>query len=46
MRAWWGRVFRLLSALSGMATADGPTDLLAAARHAVLCSLAYHDIRI
>ena len=29
-----GRVFRLLSALSGIAAADGPTDLLAAARHA------------
>jgi len=29
-----GRVFRLLSALSGMAATDGPTDLLAAARHA------------
>jgi len=29
-----GRVFRLLSALSGIAAAEGPTDLLAAARHA------------
>ena len=29
-----GRVFRLLSALSGINAADGPTDLLAAARHA------------
>lgn len=29
-----GRVFRLLSALSGIAAADGPTDLVAAARHA------------
>jgi uncharacterized protein (DUF58 family) len=29
-----GRVFRLLSALSGMGAADGATDLLAAARHA------------
>jgi uncharacterized protein (DUF58 family) len=29
-----GRVFRLLSALSGIDAADGPTDLLAAARHA------------
>ncbi len=29
-----GRVFRLLSALSGIASADGATDLLAAARHA------------
>lgn len=29
-----GRVFRLLAALSGMAPADGATDLLAAARHA------------
>jgi uncharacterized protein (DUF58 family) len=29
-----GRVFRLLSALSGIAAADGPTDLMAAARHA------------
>jgi len=28
-----GRVFRLLSALSGIVAADGPTDLLAAARH-------------
>jgi uncharacterized protein (DUF58 family) len=28
-----GRVFRLLSALSGIAAADGPTDLTAAARH-------------
>jgi uncharacterized protein (DUF58 family) len=29
-----GRVFRLLSALSSISAADGPTDLLAAARHA------------
>ncbi len=29
-----GRVFRLLSELSGIAAADGQTDLLAAARHA------------
>jgi uncharacterized protein (DUF58 family) len=29
-----GRVFRLLSALSGIDAADGATDLLAAARHA------------
>jgi uncharacterized protein (DUF58 family) len=29
-----GRVFRLLSALSGIEAASGPTDLLAAARHA------------
>ncbi|MBI3745918.1 MAG: DUF58 domain-containing protein [Chloroflexi bacterium] len=29
-----GRVFRLLSALSGIAAAEGPTDLMAAARHA------------
>ncbi len=29
-----GRVFRLLSALSRIGTADGPTDLMAAARHA------------
>jgi uncharacterized protein (DUF58 family) len=29
-----GRVFRLLSALSSMTTADGATDLLVAARHA------------
>ncbi len=29
-----GRVFRLLTALSGIAVADGPTDLVAAARHA------------
>jgi uncharacterized protein (DUF58 family) len=29
-----GRVFRLLSALSSIDAADGPTDLLAAARHA------------
>ncbi len=29
-----GRVFRLLSALSGVAAGDGATDLLAAARHA------------
>jgi uncharacterized protein (DUF58 family) len=29
-----GRVFRLLSNLSAIAVADGPTDLLAAARHA------------
>ena len=29
-----GRVFRLLSALSNIASADGPTDLVAAARHA------------
>jgi uncharacterized protein (DUF58 family) len=29
-----GRVFRLLAALSGIAAADGPTDLLASARHA------------
>jgi len=29
-----GRVFRLLSALSGIAPAEGPTDLMAAARHA------------
>jgi uncharacterized protein (DUF58 family) len=29
-----GRVFRLLSALSSIGAADGPTDLLAAARHA------------
>ncbi len=29
-----GRVFRLLSALSGISAADGPTDLQAAARHA------------
>jgi uncharacterized protein (DUF58 family) len=29
-----GRVFRLLSNLSGIATAEGPTDLLASARHA------------
>jgi len=29
-----GRVFRLLSALSAIAAADGPTDLVAAARHA------------
>jgi len=29
-----GRVFRLLSALSGIAAADGRTDLAAAARHA------------
>ena len=29
-----GRVFRLLSLLSGIRPADGPTDLLAAARHA------------
>ena len=29
-----GRVFRLLSALSGINAADGATDLLAAARHA------------
>jgi uncharacterized protein (DUF58 family) len=28
------RVFRLLSALSAIGTADGPTDLVAAARHA------------
>jgi uncharacterized protein (DUF58 family) len=29
-----GRVFRLLSALSGISPAEGPTDLMAAARHA------------
>jgi len=29
-----GRVFRLLSALSAIGTANGPTDLVAAARHA------------
>ena len=29
-----GRVFRLLSALSSIAASEGPTDLLAAARHA------------
>ena len=29
-----GRIFRLLSALSGINAFDGPTDLLAAARHA------------
>lgn len=29
-----GRVFRLLSALSSIEAADGPTDLMAAARHA------------
>src|SRR6187455_2358408 len=29
-----GRVFRLLAALSGIDIAEGPTDLLAAARHA------------
>src|SRR5215211_3015975 len=29
-----GRVFRLLAALSGIDAADGPTDLLASARHA------------
>jgi uncharacterized protein (DUF58 family) len=29
-----GRVFRLLAALSGIAAADGPTDLPASARHA------------
>lgn len=29
-----GRVFRLLTALGGIAVADGPTDLVAAARHA------------
>ena len=29
-----GRVFRLLSALSGIGAADGATDLVAAARHA------------
>jgi uncharacterized protein (DUF58 family) len=29
-----GRVFRLLSALSSIGASDGPTDLLAAARHA------------
>jgi uncharacterized protein (DUF58 family) len=29
-----GRVFRLLSTLSGIAAAEGPTDLVAAARHA------------
>jgi uncharacterized protein (DUF58 family) len=29
-----GRVFRLLAALSGIAPADGPTDLVASARHA------------
>ena len=29
-----GRVFRLLAALSAIDTADGPTDLVAAARHA------------
>jgi uncharacterized protein (DUF58 family) len=29
-----GRVFRLLSALSGIAANDGPTDLVAASRHA------------
>jgi uncharacterized protein (DUF58 family) len=29
-----GRVFRLLSALSAINASDGPTDLLAAARHA------------
>ena len=29
-----GRVFRLLATLSGMATSNGPTDLVAAARHA------------
>ena len=29
-----GRVFRLLAALSAIAAADGPTDLLASARHA------------
>jgi len=29
-----GRVFRLLAALSGIGPADGPTDLLLAARHA------------
>jgi uncharacterized protein (DUF58 family) len=29
-----GRVFRLLSALSGIDAADGPTDLVAATRHA------------
>jgi uncharacterized protein (DUF58 family) len=29
-----GRVFRLLANLSGIVPADGPTDLLAAARHA------------
>jgi uncharacterized protein (DUF58 family) len=29
-----GRVFRLLAALSGIASMDGPTDLLASARHA------------
>jgi uncharacterized protein (DUF58 family) len=29
-----GRVFRLLASLSGMQPADGPTDLVASARHA------------
>jgi len=29
-----GRVFRLLSTLSGISAAEGPTDLVAAARHA------------
>jgi uncharacterized protein (DUF58 family) len=29
-----GRVFRLLSALSAISTADGPTDLVASVRHA------------
>ena len=29
-----GRVFRLLAALSGIGSVDGPTDLLASARHA------------
>jgi uncharacterized protein (DUF58 family) len=29
-----GRVFRLLAALSAVSTADGPTDLVAAVRHA------------
>jgi uncharacterized protein (DUF58 family) len=29
-----GRVFRLLSALSSMSATDGPTDIVAAARHA------------
>ena len=29
-----GRVFRLLTALSGIVVAEGPTDLVAAARHA------------
>jgi uncharacterized protein (DUF58 family) len=29
-----GRVFRLLSALSAIGTADGPTDLVASVRHA------------